>query len=62
MVNGTDCSAFRNRAGMEVAEKGKNCRKCARDEFSVPERTVCKEESSDNDVKGRDVVTEIAKY
>jgi hypothetical protein len=47
---------------MEAAVEEKNCRKSAREEGSVPERTICKEESSDIDAKGRDVVTEIAIY
>ena len=61
MGNETDRSTVRNRAAMEAAVEGKNCRESAEDEVPVRERTICKEELSDMDEKGRNVVTEIAK-
>jgi hypothetical protein len=47
---------------MEDEVKVDSCRNRAREEVTVPVHTLCREELSDIDRKGYDVVTEIPKY
>lgn len=58
IVSKPDRSFVSHPNGMNVKVKLDNCRNTAKEEVSVPEHTICKEELYDINAKGYDVVTE----